>query len=331
MLVKVTGESAEIMCQVNKKYRGNFTYEKSKPVLYMRLAKALYGCIQSALLWYDTLVTCLQGMNFKLNEYDPCVANCDINGSQCTITWYVDDLKILHKEKGVVSDIIQKIEERFGKMNVKHDDAHTFVGMDIKFIGDGLVSIMMPEYIKECISTFENAGGKIQGSANNPAKGGLFDVDETEKPLDKTKSEVFHHIVAKLLFVAKQARIDIDLAISFLCTRVAKSNEQDWRKLQRVLTYLKNTIEMLADFYTKPLTGSKFNVMRDVLMGLAPLLIEERVEEKPSDVIKDKINSNPGLPINREPKPKMKVGNSDLVDEPKVPRTYAEVCRNITD
>ena len=38
-----------------------------------------------------------------------------INGKQYTISWHIDDSKISHADKHVVSDIIKKIEARFGK------------------------------------------------------------------------------------------------------------------------------------------------------------------------------------------------------------------------
>ena len=57
-------------------------------------------------------------MGFALNSYDSCIANCTINGKQCTIAWYVDDNKISHVDPDVVTSIIEKIEERFDKMTV---------------------------------------------------------------------------------------------------------------------------------------------------------------------------------------------------------------------
>jgi hypothetical protein len=36
---------------------------------------------------------------------------------------------------------------------------------------------------------------------------------------------------------------DIQLAITFLCTRVARSTKENWAKLQRVLEYLHGTID----------------------------------------------------------------------------------------
>ena len=79
----------------------------------------MYGCVKSALLWYETYATTLKDMGFKINPYDQCVANANINGKQCTICWYVDDNKISHEDPKVVDDVIQKIESRYGKMTQK--------------------------------------------------------------------------------------------------------------------------------------------------------------------------------------------------------------------
>ena len=37
-------------------YRPFVSYETGKPVLYVRLQKALYGCLKSALLFYEKLL-----------------------------------------------------------------------------------------------------------------------------------------------------------------------------------------------------------------------------------------------------------------------------------
>ena len=70
----------DIMCQANAKYKKFVSYENGKKVLYMKLLKALYGCIQSALLWYKTFKLCLEDESYKLNNCDPCVANKEVNG-----------------------------------------------------------------------------------------------------------------------------------------------------------------------------------------------------------------------------------------------------------
>ena len=51
----------------------------------------------------------------------------------------------------------------------------------------------------------------------------------TDEELNDDKKERFHHIVAKLLYIAKREIPDIDLAVSFLYTRVRKSSKGDWK------------------------------------------------------------------------------------------------------
>ena len=61
--------------------------------------------------------------------------------------------------------------------------------------------------------------------------------------MPKEKLETFHSVVAKLLYLSKRGRLDIQLAFVFLCTRVAPSTEEDWAKLRRVLEYLHGTVD----------------------------------------------------------------------------------------
>ena len=238
--VKLVGESADIMCKVNEDCKQFITKEKGKNTLYMRLNKALYGCMQSALLWYNTYSRCLKQLGFRLNPYNPCVANKVINGERCTVCWYVDDSKISHRDPRVVTEVIQQIEKSFGKMTVKRGKEHVFVGIAFKIREDGKIEIRMKDYLLECLASY----GEDVKSYKTPAKKELFEINWDSNELNEEKSELFHHIVAKLLFVAKQARLDIDLAISFLCTRVSCSTDEDWEKLGRVLGYIKRTIEM---------------------------------------------------------------------------------------
>jgi hypothetical protein len=240
VLLKVEGASVDIMCRVSPEYIPFVTIENGKRVLYLQLLKALYGCVKSALLWYDLFAGTLTEMGFKLNPYDPCVANKTINGKQCTIVWYVDDNKISHVDYDVVSDIINRIEKRFGKMTVTRGKVHVFLGMKITYLENGTAQILTSEYIKEAIVDF---GEELKGSATSPARRDLFEINEESKELGSGKRETFHSVVAELLYVAKRGRLDVELPIAFLCTRVTCSTEQDWSKLKRALEYLQGTID----------------------------------------------------------------------------------------
>ena len=174
-------------------------------------------------------------MGFKLNPYDPCVAKSQIKGKQCTDAWYVDDNKISHVDDTVVTDVIEKIEAKFGKMTVTRGKHHLFLGMKITFNDDATVTLLMKEYIKEAIA---DSGMDASRVAVKPAKRDLFAINDKSEHLERKKAELFHSIVAKLLYVSKPARTDLQLAVAFLCTRVLCSTEQDRDKLVRLLQYL---------------------------------------------------------------------------------------------
>ena len=120
---------------------------------------------------------------------------------------------------------------------------HTFVGIDIEFNANGTVILSMDDYIDECINIYND---EINKSASFPAKGTLFDdnVGQKTEILNESKAEKFHHTTAKLFYVSKRVRIDIDLTVSYLCTRVASPTEGDEDKLRRVLSYLQGTKRM---------------------------------------------------------------------------------------
>ena len=49
----------------------------------------------------------------------------------------------------------------------------------------------------------------------------------------------------KCMFLAKRAWPDILVGINFLSTRVPRSNKEDWKKLVRLVSYRKNTAELV--------------------------------------------------------------------------------------
>ena len=60
------------MCDINEKLFEDIKCKKGKKVLYMRILKALYGCIKSALLWYNLWKSTLKSMGFEINPYNWC-------------------------------------------------------------------------------------------------------------------------------------------------------------------------------------------------------------------------------------------------------------------
>ena len=81
----------------------------------MRLKKALYGCIESALLWYEYLTNILAELGLKANVYEPCVLNAIMDDVQVTITLHVDDLLVSSVSEKNVKIVVIGEKERFEK------------------------------------------------------------------------------------------------------------------------------------------------------------------------------------------------------------------------
>ena len=133
-----------------------------KPILYVRLLKELYRCLRSALLFYRKLKTDLENMGLKVNPYDPCVANRIVCGTQQTIVWHVDDLKLSHMIPRENTKIIHKLMNIYGKdMKVRRGKKHRYLGIDMDWSVKDQLMIDMSEYNKETVSMWPDPPEKI--------------------------------------------------------------------------------------------------------------------------------------------------------------------------
>ena len=239
MFLCLRGQMVDIMCEVNPEYTKHVRIQRGKKVLYVRVTRSIYGCIEAALLWYRLYKDTLEKEGFVLNPYEMCIANKMIDGHQCTIAWYVDDNKVSHRNPIVVTNVLNMIGGKFGKLTITRGREHDYLGMKIK-LKNSSFEISMKDQIKEAIETF---GEELTGIVTSPCARHLLETRDDAEQLDEARKEIFHTVTAKLLYIEKRARPDIETAVSFLTTRVDRSDVDDWKKLKRVVQYLKQTID----------------------------------------------------------------------------------------
>ena len=98
----------------------------------------------------------------------------------------------------------------------------------------------MIDYIKLMFKLLpEKMQKDIKKGKTTPASDNLFTVKK-ENPalLDEKVRVLVHSSTARLLFLGKRARLDIQTVIAFLCTRVKVADEDEYKKLERVMAYL---------------------------------------------------------------------------------------------
>jgi hypothetical protein len=221
---------------------------KGESILFVKMQKTVYGMLRASLLFYLKLVGELEEMGFELNPYDPCVANKIVDGSQMTVTWHVDDLKVSHKDGFEITMFIARLTKIYGeKVTVKRGKCHDYMGMDLDYSKKGCLRISMIKYLEKVFEDFLEVITKVSATPAGDHQLNIRDEEETTARgnwLSEEQAQSFYHAVAQLLFLSGRARRDIQVAVAFLTTRVRRPDADDWSKLKRVLQYLQGIKHM---------------------------------------------------------------------------------------
>ena len=245
VIVRLTGKMVELLIEIDPDmYRPYLTHERGEPVLYVELLKALYGTIRAARLFWERMSKQLVEWGFTPNPYDSCVMNKMVDGKQLTVAWHVDDFKISHVSSAVLDKFIDDLDNEFGKetpLTKSRGKIHDYLGMTMDFSKPGEVTVTMIDYIKMILA---DAPTDMKGSAVTPAANHLFKVSDHPVSLDRDKTDTYVHLTMQLLYLSQRARPDIRTAVSFLCGRVQYPDEDDYKKLTRLIRYLQDTIDL---------------------------------------------------------------------------------------
>lgn len=207
--------------------------------LLVQILKALYGLVQSAALWFEALTAFVKSLGFVPNTIDNCVMNKRSDGRNVTIVLYVDDILILSEKRDDIDWLIDALRREYGELSIESGESFTYLGMGLETNQQGEIQLRMDAYIQGVLDEFEHDYKPLKKSTT-PASIRLFNPG-TGKLLQKRDRSKFHTTVAKLLYLSKRARPDIQLPVLYLCTRVKNPTEDDFSKLLKLLGYLKLT------------------------------------------------------------------------------------------
>jgi len=183
--MKITGILVRYMIKLDPRYRDYVVYENGKRVIYVVVLKAIYGMLVAGLLFYKKLKKDLEGIGFKFNSYDPCVANREVKGKQQTVRFHVDDIMSSHNDPKVNDDFhkwAQSVYGTYKNVTCTRGKVHTFLGMTLDFRTKGKFKVCMDEYIKKMLEEFPKFKD-IDIADTPPAKANLFEVGKGA-PLD---------------------------------------------------------------------------------------------------------------------------------------------------
>ena len=238
VLVLINKEESDILIEL---YPELSKYRDETGKLTAQAMKALYGCIESGKLWYDTLSSKLLANGYVQNPYDKCIFNKwhESEGVQSTIGIHVDDCFISCTVPDILESIVQWFAEEFEDLNVTRGCVHQFTGMTLDYTHSDKLIVTMKNQIDNLL---EKTG--VKGTAVNPSEADLFTIDATSPNLDRKRADEFHSIVATISYIAKRIKPECLVVTSMLASRVKNPTEQDWSKLERLLAYINHTREI---------------------------------------------------------------------------------------
>lgn len=136
-------------------------------------------------------------MRFKVNPYDPYVANKIVNNKQLTVFWHVNNLKVSHKDPRVVTNFIKNLEEFYGEVRFIRGKIHNYLGITLDFLEKGRVIVKINNYKKEMINIFPE---EIKKDMSSPVAEYLYMVDPNAINLNEKDKQLFHTLIARNLF-----------------------------------------------------------------------------------------------------------------------------------
>ena len=239
VFVKLNKFESKVLATIDSTYK---KFINKNGCIIVKLNKALYGCIESARLWYDKLSTELLNIGFVKNKVDPCVFNRTevSDGTQTTLLLHVDDMFITSQNEDILTNVIKEIGNNYQSLTIQRGKILEFLGMTFDFSVARKVRITMNGFINDFLSTCKH----IEGESIYPANENLFKINKDATLLNTADKEFYHSVTAKSLYLGKRVRPDILTAVSFLTKRVNNPTEQDFNKLIKLIRYIRHTKHM---------------------------------------------------------------------------------------
>ena len=145
-----------------------------------------------------------------------------------TLPLFPEFLLILMRNMGR----LLKLPSLKGKVN-------KYLGMTIDYSSPGKIIFSVIDYIGKMLDGIPE---DIKGESATTAAHNLFYIAEDATKRSQADADIFHQFVAHLLYLSKRAHPDLQLAVSFLCTRVIGTDTDDYKNLARVMKYIQGTI-----------------------------------------------------------------------------------------
>ena len=214
----------------------NFLTEKGELILC--LDRFIYGLKQSPYKFQLELQATLIGLGYEACANDECLFVKKVGPDISLLSTHVDDILQVSTNDTLIEELRTHLSTIFAQVTF-NDKADAYLGMSITTSDDlhtirlsqkGLTEDIIRKFLKDETS-----------SVKTPADSDLFEVDKLADKPDADDNN-FISIVMSLMYLARLTRPDILLPVTYLASRAHCPNKDDYKKLGRIIRYLKGTV-----------------------------------------------------------------------------------------
>nr|CAI44606.1 P0650D04.10 [Oryza sativa Japonica Group] len=200
-----------------------------------KLLKSLYGLKQAPKQWHEKFDKTLTSAGFAVNEADKCVYYRHGGGEGVILCLYVDDILIFGTNLEVINEVKSFLSQNFDMKDLGVAD----VILNIKLIrGENGITLLQSHYVEKILNRFGYIDSKPSPTPYDPSL-----LLRKNKRIARNQLE-YSQIIGSLMYLASATRPDISFAVSKLSRFTSNPGDDHWRALERVMRYLKGTVEL---------------------------------------------------------------------------------------
>jgi len=216
--------------------------------LTAQLRKCLYGLKQSPKRWFDTIVTIMKQLKFKVSEHDTCVFIRNENGKINLLLLYVDDMLIAFQDNQILSNFHSALTEAFGELSTQDGEHISFLGISIRQTKDR-ITLGQSGYILKMI---EKLNLETISEVHNPTSTSFKVCHDrylkSKEEADPVIAQEMKSLTMTLMYIAMRTRRDVLFHASFFAA-INCPTQEDIDAVKRVMLYLYYTKDKVQSFY----------------------------------------------------------------------------------
>jgi hypothetical protein len=222
---------------------GYFTSEEMENEC-LKLEKAMYGCVQSPLMFFRAYSKHLKSIGLTQSLADPCIWYKIVNGELVlVVAVYVDDCIVIGL-KIEIEGFKKDVQKRFKITDLGPIKKHLGVWYERCKDEDGeYFKMTMQRYQDDIVLDWEQVTGTKSRPTNTPGFPGESLLRNTGDEIDK---ENYRKILGRLMWFTRKLMPECGNPIRELATSMDNPGEDHWRAMKRLVGYINKfeTVEL---------------------------------------------------------------------------------------